>query len=52
MLLRDLTFYRRVLRGLSVGDLAALYERTAPQYEILARAIADELDARQEMGNL
>lgn len=52
MLLRDLTFYRHLLRGLTLGDLVALYERTAPQYETLARAIADELSGRLEEGDL
>lgn len=52
MLIRDLTFYRHLLRGLSLGDLMALYERTAPRYETLARAIADELNGRLGEANL
>ncbi len=52
MLLRDLTFYRHLLRGLTLGDLVALYERTAPQYETLAQAIADELNGRLGTVNL
>ena len=52
MLRRDLIWYRTLLRDLSLADLATLYERTAPQYETLARAIADELDARLRMESL
>jgi len=46
MLLRDLTLYRTLLRRLSVTELLSLYERTAPNYAILAQTIAEELDAR------
>lgn len=47
MLLRDLTLYRALLRRLTVAELLSLYERTAPDYGILAQTIAEELDARQ-----
>lgn len=46
MLLRDMTFYRTLLQRLSLAELLALYERTAPDYSILARTIAEEMDAR------
>ncbi len=46
MLRRDLTLYRVVLGRLSLGDLMALYERTAPEHETLAQIIAQELDQR------
>ncbi len=46
MLLRDLALYRALLQRLSLGDLVALYERTSADYAPLARAIADEIDAR------
>jgi hypothetical protein len=46
MLLRDLAFYRTLLRRLPLGELLALYERTAPEYAALAQAIAEELTAR------
>ncbi len=50
MLLRDLTLYRTLLRRLTVAELLALYERTAPDYGLLAQTIAEELDARQGAG--
>lgn len=53
MLLRDLTLYRTLLLGLSLGDLLSLYERTFRDQPALARAISDELDCRlaQNDGN-
>ncbi len=46
MLLRDMTLYRTLLQRLTLAELLALYERTAPDYGLLARTIAEELDAR------
>ncbi len=46
MLRRDLNLYRTLLVELSLGDLAALYERTVMDYPHLARAICEELDCR------
>lgn len=46
MLRVDLSLYQSVLGRLSLDELLALYERTAPEYEALARAIAEELDQR------
>ncbi len=46
MLRDDLSFYRLLLGRLSLGELTALYERTAPEYETLARVIAEELSQR------
>jgi hypothetical protein len=50
VLRRDLSFYRSLLRDLSLGELVALYERTAPEYALLAEAIAEELEQRQGSG--
>lgn len=46
MLLCDRTTYSLLLRRLSLGDLVALYERTAPDFAALAALIAAEIDLR------
>ena len=48
MLRRDVSFYRALLGRLSLGELVALYERTAPEYAALAQVIAEELERRQD----
>ncbi len=49
MLRRDLLLYQRLLSALTLSELAALYERTAPEYAPLAQAIADEISLRLGM---